>query len=262
MTLPVFLGDDLTPAPSSLSVGERAALSGSEGRHAASVRRIGAGEWVDVVDGAGLRLTCEVAGADKSSLSLVVREVLQEERPVPEIVLVQALAKGGRDEQAVETATEVGAELVLPWQAERCVSVWQGAKQAKGRQRWQATALQAAKQARRARVPEVEEVRDTRRLADWVGQTVRGGGVVLVLHEEASSPISTAMESVRLPTPEQAPRALAVVVGPEGGISPEETAALEAAGATTVRLGPHVMRTASAGPVALAVLAHASGLWE
>ena len=55
---------------------------------------------------------------------------------------------------------------------------------------------------------------------------------------------------------------LAVVVGPEGGISPEETAALEAVGATTVRLGPHVMRTASAGPVALAVLAHASGLWE
>ena len=105
-------------------------------------------------------------------------------------------------------------------------------------------------------------MRDTRRLADWVGQTVRGGGVVLVLHEEARTPISTAMESVRLPAPEQAPLALAVVVGPEGGISPEETAALEAAGATTVRLGPHVMRTASAGPVALAVLAHASGLWE
>jgi len=91
---------------------------------------------------------------------------------------------------------------------------------------------------------------------------VGGGGVVLVLHEEARTPISTAMESVRLPAPGQAPLALAVVVGPEGGISPEETAALEAAGATTVRLGPHVMRTASAGPVALAVLAHASGLWE
>ena len=105
-------------------------------------------------------------------------------------------------------------------------------------------------------------MRDTRRLADWVGQTVRGGGVVLVLHEEASTPISTAMESVRLPGPGEAPLALAVVVGPEGGISPEETAALEVAGATTVRLGPHVMRTASAGPVALAVLAHASGLWE
>ena len=162
----------------------------------------------------------------------------------------------------METATEVGVGLVLPWQSERCVSVWQGAKQAKGRQRWQATALQAAKQARRARVPEVEEVRDTRSLADWVGQTVRGGGVVLVLHEEARTPISAAMESVRLPAPGEAPLALAVVVGPEGGISPEETAALETAGATTVRLGPHVMRTASAGPVALAVLAHASGLWE
>ena len=76
------------------------------------------------------------------------------------------------------------------------------------------------------------------------------------------TPISNAMESVRLPASGEASLVLAVVVGPEGGISPEETAALEAAGAMTVRLGPHVMRTASAGPVALAVLAHASGLWE
>ena len=73
MTLPVFLGSDLTPALASLSVGDSATLGGAEGRHAASVRRIGAGEWVDVVDGAGARATCEVSGSDKASLSLVVR---------------------------------------------------------------------------------------------------------------------------------------------------------------------------------------------
>ena len=241
-------------------------LTGPEARHAVTVKRLRAQERVDLVDGAGLRLVCEVTGAGvggaKDRLAVRVLERVEEPEPPLRLTLVQALAKGGRDEQAVETATEVGVELVLPWQSERCVSVWQGAKQAKGRQRWQATALQAAKQARRARVPEVEEMRDTRRLVDWVAQTVRGGGVVLVLHEEARTPISAAMESVRLPAPGEAPLALAVVVGPEGGISPEETAALETAGATTVRLGPHVMRTASAGPVALAILAHASGLWE
>ena len=84
MTRPVFLAEDLSCVPSSLVVGERATLGGSEGRHAASVRRIGAGEWVDVVDGRGLRLICEVASADKSSLSLVVREIVQEDAPLPE----------------------------------------------------------------------------------------------------------------------------------------------------------------------------------
>ena len=270
MTAPVFLftSETIEPADAVASAGAGTVLmlTGPEARHAVTVKRLRAEERVDLVDGAGLRLLCEVTGAGvggaKNCLAVRVLERVEEPEPSLRLALVQALAKGGRDEQAVETATEVGVGLVLPWPSERCVSVWQGAKQAKGRQRWQATALQAAKQARRARVPEVDEVRDTRRLVDWVGQTVRGGGVVLVLHEEARTPISTAMESVRLPASGETPLALAVVVGPEGGIGPEETAALEAAGAMMVRLGPHVMRTASAGPVALAVLAHASGLWE
>ena len=270
MTAPVFLFTPKTiepaDAPASAQPGSILMLTGPEARHAVTVRRLRSEEHVDLVDGTGLRLMCEVTGAGvggaKDRLAVRVLQRIEEPAPPLRLTLVQALAKGGRDEQAVETVTEVGAELVLPWQSERCVSVWQGAKQAKGRQRWQATALQAAKQARRARVPEGEEVRDTRELVDWVGKTIQNGGVVLVLHEEAGTPISTAMESMRLPAPGAAPLVLAVVVGPEGGISPEETAALEAAGAMTVRLGPHVMRTASAGPVALAVLAHASGLWE
>ncbi|WP_315584874.1 16S rRNA (uracil(1498)-N(3))-methyltransferase [Actinomyces viscosus] len=270
MTAPVFLftSETIEPADAvaSATAGSILMLTGPEARHAVTVKRLRSQERVDLVDGAGLRLVCEVTGAGvggaKDRLAVRVLERIEEPAPPLRLTLVQALAKGGRDEQAVETATEVGAELVLPWQAERCVSVWQGAKRAKGRQRWQATALQAAKQSRRVRVPEVEAVRDTRALVDWVGQTGRAGGVVLVLHEEARTPISTAMESVRLPASGAAPLVMAVVVGPEGGITPEETAALEAAGATTVRLGPHVMRTASAGPVALAVLAHSSGLWE
>ena len=115
MTLPVFLAEDLTPPLASLSVGDSATLGGAEGRHAASVRRIGAGEWVDVVDGAGVRATCEVSGSDKASLSLVVRQLVQEDAPSPEIILVQALAKGGRDEAAVEICTEIGIDRVIPW---------------------------------------------------------------------------------------------------------------------------------------------------
>lgn len=274
MTAPVFLADADTLEPcdalACARAGDAVVLTGAEARHAVVVRRVRPGERVDVVDGHGLRLVCEVTEAGQAGrrerLGLGVREVIREPACPLRLTLVQALAKAGRDEQAVETATEVGAELVIPWQAERCVSVWKAAKAGKGRQRWQATAREAAKQARRATVPVVAEAVSTADLASWVEEVTVDGGVVLVLHEEARAPIG----SIRLPelTADQAGQAqgdarrvLGVVVGPEGGISPAETARLEAAGAVTVRLGPHVMRTASAGPVALALLAQRAGLW-
>ena len=298
MTAPVFIltSDTLEPAGAAAraAVGDVLALTGPEARHAVSVRRLRAGERVDLVDGAGLRLVCEAmrpgapaagdrpAGPDRSNhpgpgrpgrpdrpdrpkrsggpdrLSVRVLERVEEPEPPVRLALVQAPAKGGRDEQAVETATEVGVDLVVPWRAGRCVSVWSGPRVARGRARWEATAREAAKQARRARVPRVESDRSTRELAAWVRGVTDAGGVVLVLHEEAGIPIG----AVALPEPGggRSP-VLAVVVGPEGGIGEEEVAALEGAGARSVRLGPHVMRTASAGPVALALLAERAGLW-
>ncbi len=298
MTAPVFIltSDTLEPAGAAAraAAGDVLTLTGPEARHAVSVRRLRAGERVDLVDGAGLRLVCEAmrpgapaagdrpAGPDRSNppgsgrpgrperpdrprrsggsdrLSVRVLERVEEPEPPVRLALVQAPAKGGRDEQAVETATEVGVDLVVPWRAGRCVSVWNGPRAARGRARWEATAREAAKQARRARVPRVERDLSTRELAAWVRGVTDAGGAVLVLHEEARTPIGAAA----LPEPGggMSP-VLAVVVGPEGGIGEEEVAALEGAGARAVRLGPHVMRTASAGPVALALLAERAGLW-
>ncbi|WP_172120750.1 16S rRNA (uracil(1498)-N(3))-methyltransferase [Actinomyces faecalis] len=258
MTAPVFIFTDDTVEPAGAArtaqPGTSLVLTGSEARHAVTVRRMRVGERVDLADGAGVRLVCEVTAAEgKDHLAVRVLERIQEPESSHDLVLVQALAKGGRDEQAVETATQVGADVVIPWQAGRSIAQWKGPKVAKGRERWQATATEAAKQARRARVPQVSEPMTTSQLAAWTCETVQDGGRVLVLHEEATAPIG----AVALPDS----GSLAVVVGPEGGISAEETAALEAAGATTVRLGPHVMRTASAGPVALAVLAQRARLW-
>lgn len=261
MTAPVFLADPATLLPpdamTAAEAGTTVILTGSEARHAVAVRRLRSGERVDLVDGEGTRLICEVAHADRDRLTARVLERVEEQTDPVHLVLVQALAKGGRDEQAVETATEVGVARIVPWQAQRSVAVWKGAKLAKGRQRWQATAREAAKQARRAVVPRVAEPMGTATLADWVRQVTGEGGVVVILHEEATAPIG----EVCLPAPELDAPVLAVVVGPEGGIGQEETGQLEAAGARTVRLGPHVMRTASAGPVALAVLAQRAGLW-
>ena len=262
MTWPVFLGEDLRPDPASVGVGDRATLAGAEGRHAASVRRIGAGEWVDVVDGAGLRLTCEVAGADKSSLSLVVREVLQEERPVPEIVLVQALAKGGRDEAAVEICTEIGIDRVIPWASQRAIVQWKGPKADKGRAKWEGVARAAAKQSRRAFVPTVEGVMDSRELTSWVASLTDEAGVAFVCHEEASESLGAALASLQEAGADASlPPRVALIVGPEGGIGPEETGALVDAGARMIGLGANVLRSSTAGAVALTLIRAAAGAY-
>lgn len=252
MSAPVFLG-----APADLAAARAGAVltvRGPEARHAVSVRRVRAGEVVDVVDGEGTRARGEVTAAAGEELAVAVTEVTREPAPAVRLVLVQALAKGGRDEQAVETATEVGIDAVLPWQSERCVSVWAGKKATKGRERWQAVALAATKQSRRARLPEVEELVVGQQLLARVASVVDGGGAVVVLHEEATVPLST----VALPEAGE----VLLVVGPEGGLSPREVTGLTERGAVVVRLGPHVMRTSTAGPVAAALLADRLGRWS
>jgi 16S rRNA (uracil1498-N3)-methyltransferase len=177
-----------------------------------------------------------------SSLVLEVTARREEPRPDVRFVLAQALAKGDRDVAAVETATELGVDEIVPWQAERCIVVWRGDRAEKSRSRWAATALAAAKQSRRAWVPDVAQVHDTAALAE----RARSTALTLVLHEEAE----TGLAAVDLPSVGD----VLLVVGPEGGIGEPELARLTAAGARPVRLGRTVLRSSSAGPAALAVL--------
>ena len=258
MSAPVFLAEagslrDVRP-------GSVYVLGGAEGRHAGVVQRRAAGERVDVVDGEGVRLGCAIGavGADGVTLNVLIRS--DEPRPRIGLVLVQALAKGDRDELAIEAATEVGIDAVLPWQAERSVVVWRGDRAAKSRARWLGTVRAAAKQSRRAWVPDVGAAVDSRGLAARIRAAVAAGGLVLVLHEESS----TAIADVPLPVVGDLPGTVEVliVVGPEGGISSAELDGLVAAGATSVRLGPHVLRTSTAGPVATALLAQRLGRWS
>lgn len=251
MSAPVFLAD-----PGSLRdvvAGGTYLLGGTEGRHAGVVQRRAPGERVDVVDGAGVRLVGVVDAVTADGVAVAVTEVVVEPAPAVPLVLVQALAKGDRDEMAIEAATEVGVDAVVPWQAERSIVVWRGDRATKSRARWLGTVRAAAKQSRRARVPDVEVALDGRALAERIRSVVAAGGVVLVLHEEAAAPIA----EVALPTAGEC----LVVVGPEGGIGEVELARLTDAGAGAVRLGPHVLRTSTAGPVAIAILAQRLGRW-
>ena len=230
-------------------------LSGAEGRHAATVRRLRPGERADVTDGAGLVAECVVAGLRAGGpagggLELTVLARLEVPRPDPAITVIQAIPKGDRGELAVEEMTEVGVDRIVPWAAERCVPVWQGARGERSLAKWRLTAREAAKQSRRAWIPEVTDVASVGQVAQLIGKAA----CAIVLEPGAAASLG------RLSLPESGD--LLVVVGPEGGITDGEGTAFRTAGATACRLGPTVLRTSTAGTVAAAVLLTQSGRWS
>src|SRR5439155_24115056 len=99
-------------------------LDGPEGRHAASVRRLAVGEELLVTDGTGMVASCVVAETGHDRLLLDVVDVREDPSPAPRLVVVQALPKGDRGEVAVETLTEVGVDVVVPWAATRSLTRW------------------------------------------------------------------------------------------------------------------------------------------
>jgi len=180
--------------------------------------------------------------------------VTQHQSPAPRVVVVQALPKGERGDLSVELLTEVGVDVVVPWQASRSVAVWKGEKASRGVEKWRTTAREASKQARRPFVPDVEALASTDDVVARLRAVAAAGGTCVVLHEAAS----LRMASLRLPRVGD----VVLVVGPEGGISDDERAAFEAAGAPSARLGPSVLRTSTAGTVAAGVVLAACGRWD
>lgn len=224
-------------------------LAGPEGRHAADVQRIGVGEEVLLADGRGRAAACTVTGTAKGALDLRIERTWTVPEPQPRVVLVQALAKGDRDLMAVEAATELDVDEVVPWQADRSIVRWRAERADKAHRKWQQTVTAATKVTRRARMPQVAQLATRHTLLDRIGAAT----LALVLHEEATEPLA----GVELPTTGE----VLLVVGPEGGISPEEIEAFTGAGARPVRLGRTVMRTSTAGPAALALI-NARGRWS
>ena len=232
-----------------LVAGTRVVLDGAEGHHAAVVRRLRAGERLLLTDGAGTAADCVVLEVGRDQLTASVESVVAEAAPQPRLVVVQALPKGERGETAVETLTEVGVDVIIPWAAARCVTQWRDLRGARALDRWRATSREAAKQSRRVWWPEVEGVASTSEVVALLTAASLG----LVLHEGAAA----ALGAVDVP----GSGSVLVVVGPEGGITEDERVAFEGAGAKSVRMGPSVLRTSTAGTAAAAVLLAATSRW-
>jgi len=232
-------------------VGGTAVVDGDEGHHAATVRRTRVGEELDLSDGAGTVAHVVVEEAVKGRLSARVLSVRTVPRPSPVVTVAQALPKSERSELAVELATEAGADAFLAWQAQRCVARWESAaKVDKGLRRWEAVARSAARQSRRPHIPEVEGLVST---ADLVARVP--AALTLVLHESATVPLADLLGPAGA-------EAVLLIVGPEGGISEQELAALTDAGARPVRLGPSVLRTSTAAAVALGAIGVLTSRWD
>ncbi|MEV5007113.1 16S rRNA (uracil(1498)-N(3))-methyltransferase [Streptomyces sp. NPDC056159] len=246
MTAPVFVVDELE------AIGTEFVLEGPEGRHAVSVKRLRPGEGVVLTDGRGRWIEGVVKAAEGKD-RLVVSDLasLVEEPPEsPRITVVQALPKGDRGELAVETMTEVGVDAIVPWAASRCITQWKGDRGLKALGKWRATAREAGKQSRRVRFPEVADAATTKQVAALLAEADFAG----VLHESGEERLAT----VELPAQGE----IVLVVGPEGGVSPEELGQFRDAGAKAYVLGPTVLRTSTAGTAAAALLLGRTGRWS
>ncbi|WP_338898353.1 16S rRNA (uracil(1498)-N(3))-methyltransferase [Streptomyces sp. TG1A-60] len=249
MTAPVFVVDSLALPD---GCGGEFVLDGPEGRHAVSVKRLRAGEDVVLTDGRGRWAEGIVKAAEgKDRLVVMDLETVREEAPEqPRITVVQALPKGDRGELAVETMTEVGVDAIVPWAASRCITQWKGDRGLKALAKWRATAREAGKQSRRVRFPEVTDAATGKQVAALLAKA----DFAAVLHESGEETLATA----ELPASGE----IVLVVGPEGGVSPEELALFGEAGAEAYRLGPSVLRTSTAGTAAGALLLGRTGRWS
>lgn len=231
MSLPYFLSDDPTSG----------IIEGPEAKHA-HVKRIQPGERIMLFDGTGNRAEVTVTRVDASRVEGVVDTHEFVERPTPRVTVVQAIPKSERAELAVDLAVQGGADAIVPWISHRTIARWPANKQAKQVEKWRSQALASAKQARRAWVPEIHEPVTTNQLSEMLPAGA------LVLHEDATVPLREVDfgEDIWL------------IVGPEGGIGQDE---LELLGANAVKLGPEVLRTATAAFAALSAIGALTNRW-
>lgn len=248
----LFLREDLEPAQ--VEASGVASISGAEAKHAVTVNRTRIGERIAIGNGRGLMVTGPVIRADAAELAIQAELIENVQPATPRLVLVQALAKGGRDEMAVQASTELGVDAVIPWAAARSVSRWEGAKVAKGQERWASIVREASKQSIRAWLPEVTALFSSKDL-----EKLAAVSQMLVLEPSADFALTEWQPADREPGHD--PLDIVLVVGPEGGIAPNELERLQAAGATLVRLGSTVLRTSTAGAAALSVLNARLGRW-
>jgi len=219
-------------------VGASYSFNSEDANHAIKVLRIEAGEIFRVSDGNGGWANVQVNEVTKRSLETTVLEVGRQEPLEIQFTVVQALPKSDRAKEAVELLTEAGADVIVPWLANRSISRTEVIS------KFATTAREASKQSRRLFIPQLHETVKEKGVIDLI----KSADLALVFHENAQVKLS------EIVTPQTKPKNVVVVIGPEGGITDEELAAFAAAGAHVAGLGRPILRSAHAGLAALSAV--------
>ena len=219
-------------------VGASYSFNSEDANHAIKVLRIEVGEIFRVSDGNGGWANVQVAEVTKRSLETTVLEIGKQEPLEIQFTVVQALPKSDRAKEAVELLTEAGADLIVPWLANRSISRTEAIS------KFATTAREASKQSRRLFIPQLHETVKEK----GVIELIKSADLALVFHESATVKLSEII------TPQTKAKNVLIVIGPEGGITDEELAAFAAAGAHIAGLGRPILRSAHAGLAALSAV--------
>jgi len=226
-------------------------IMGDDAQHLMYAMRAKPGDEVILVDDTGAVGRMELTGftADSVTMRLVERLEADTEPPI-DLVLAQCLPKGDKLELVIQKAVELGAVAVQPLASRNCVVRYDAKKAAAKQKRWQKIAEEAAKQCGRTRVPEVLPVQP---LADWLKEP-KEGALLFCYENEEQLPIKAALRALS----EDVHR-ITVLIGPEGGFSLPEAAAITEAGGQSVTLGPRILRAETAAIAAMSIVQYEKG---
>jgi 16S rRNA (uracil1498-N3)-methyltransferase len=236
-------------APGADLSGDSVAITGDLYGHLVRVLRITTGERFILADGRGKQVEAEMGRIERGSATALVQRQLPEEAPAAglAVTIYHALPKGDKLDLIIEKGTELGAAAFVVFIGERSVAR-PDRQRLKGRlERWRRIALEAARQCGRNDIPGVEFADSLATALQASNQEVR----LLLWEEERSATIGPLLR-------QPSPASVGIIIGPEGGISPEEAAEAQAAGYRAVSLGPRILRTETAGMAVLAIL---QALW-
>ena len=221
-------------------------LEKDEAHHAIKVLRLNLGEVIKISDGVKKWVSGPIIEISKKELTISVSEKGEFEEKKPELVLVQAVTKSDRNKEMLELVIESGVDRIIPWQAERSISKWQS----DSAQKWEIGIKEACKQARQIRLPKLMPMLTTA----GVVQLLNKDAQAIVFHESASEKFAQMQLNQSLTS-------IFLIIGPEGGISPNELSVFENSGGKVVRLGETVLRSAHAGFAAISAVQTKLGRW-
>ncbi len=232
-----------------LVIGSRYVLPDAAARHASRALRLRVGDDLVLFDGAGGEYVARIAVLDRDQVSVDVMEWCDVECEAPiEVTLVQALQAGEKMDMTVQKAVELGARRIVPVTSQRSTVRLAGERAVRRVEHWRGVAIAACEQCGRNRVPEVSALQS---LEQWLGKSPNSGVLRLMLVPGSEQTLA----SIAPPAPGGK---VDVLIGAEGGLAPDEVERAELAGFVSIRLGPRILRTETAG---LAVLAAMQCLW-